>query len=173
MKSYLHEVVYGLVLALATIIWLWLEYAVGLHTKYIAHHSVLSNLFAVIPIFLMWRALKHRRDVLEGGEIAWWQGLTSGMVISVVAGALGAPTIWFFIHYINPNFFAAMIEYTVRTGYHAKTEHAEAYFNFTGYAIQATLFPIMSGFFTAVILTAIARWQVERKKEKQAAPAAG
>lgn len=170
MKSYLHEVVYGLVLALASLVWISLEYAVGLHTKYIAYHGYVTNLFAVVPIFLMWRALKHRRDVLEGGEIAWWQGLTSGMVISVVAGALGAPTIWIFINFVNPNFFAAMIEYTVKTGYYGKTEHAEAYFNFAGYAIQSTLFPVIIGFFTALILTAIARWQVEGKKPTKTTP---
>jgi hypothetical protein len=113
----------------------------------------------------MWRALKHRRDVLEGGQILWWQGVTSGMIISVVAGALGAPTIWIFINFVNPTFFTTMIEYSVKTGYYLKTEHAEAYFNFAAYAIQSTLFPIIAGLFTSVILTAIARWQVTRRTQ--------
>ncbi len=162
MKSFLPEVGYGLVLGLATLVWISLEFAVGLHTKYISYHGIVTNFFAVIPIYLMWRALKHRRDVLEGGQILWWQGLMSGMIISVVAGALGGPMIWIFIKFVNPNFFAAMIEYLVKTGYYAKSEHAEAYFNLAGYAIQATLGPVILGFFTSVILTAIARWQVNR-----------
>ena len=163
MKSFLPEVGYGLVLALATLVWISLEYAVGLHTTHIAYHSIVTNFFAVIPIGLMWRALKHRRDVLEGGQILWWQGLMSGMIISVVAGALGGPTIWLFIKFVNPQYFTAMIEYSVKTGYYLKTEHAEAYFNLAGYAIQATLGPVIMGFFTSVILTAIARWQVNRR----------
>jgi hypothetical protein len=170
MKSFLPEVGYGLVLGLATLVWISLEYAMGLHTTRISYHPIVTNFFAVIPIYLMWRALKHRRDVIEGGQILWWQGMTSGMIISVVAGALGAPTIWIFIKYVNPNFFAAMIEYSVKTGYHAKTEHAEAYFNLAGYMIQATLGPVIMGFFTSVILTAIARWQVNRRTKAAPEP---
>lgn len=170
MKSYLPEVGYGLVLGLATLLWLSFEYAVGLHTTRIAYHGIVTNFFAVIPIYLMWRALKYRRDVLEGGQIHWWQGLTSGMIISVVAGALGGPTIWIFTKYVNPNFFQAMIEYTVKTGYYVKTEHAESYFNLAGYAIQATVGPVILGFFTSVILTAIARWQVDRRTKAAPEP---
>jgi hypothetical protein len=169
MSSYLHEVRYGLVLALATLAWITLEYAVGLHTTHIAYHSIVTNFFAVIPIYLMWRALKYRRDVLEGGQIAWWQGVTSGMVISVVAGAFGAPTIWIFVNYINPKFFTTMIEAAVQDGT-TKPEQAEAYLNFAAYAIQATLMPIMAGFFTSVVLTGIARWQVSRRGQTEPKP---
>lgn len=160
MKSYLPEVIYGLVLSFASLVWVSLEYFAGLHTTRIATHASVTNFFAVIPIALMWHALKHRRDVLEGGKILWWQGLTSGMIISVVAGILGAPTMWIFSKFINPGFYQAMIEYSVQTG--TKREIAEANFNPTVYGMQATLGPIILGFFTALILTAIAKWQVER-----------
>jgi len=163
MSSYLHEVRYGVLVALATLGWNSLEYAVGLHTKYIAYHPLLTNLYFVIPVFLMWRALEHRRDVLEKGRLDWWQGLTSGMVISVVAGALGAPSTWVFIRFVNPKFFSTMIEFSVERGYYQRVDHAEAYYNFAGYAIQSTLMPIVFGVFASAILTAIARWQIERR----------
>jgi hypothetical protein len=171
MSSYLYEVRYGLVLALASFVWITLEYAVGLHTTHIAYHPVVTNFFLLIPIYLMWRALKHRRDVLERGQLDWWQGIASGMFISVVAGALAAPTMWIFITFVNPNFFSAMIEFSVKTGYHQKLDHAEAYFNFPAYAIQSTLMPIVLGFVVSVILTAIARWQLERRETEAAKPA--
>ena len=97
MKAYLPEVGYGLLLALAFFVWLVVEYAMGLHTTRIAQYSILTNLYVVIPALIVWRAVKHRRDVLEGGQLLWWQGLASGMIISVVAGALRAPTWWVFL----------------------------------------------------------------------------
>lgn len=168
MSSYLYEARYGLAVAFALLVWITLEYQVGLHTTHIASHSIVTNFFAIIPIYLMWRALKHRRDVLEGGQVLWWQGVTSGMVISVVAGALAAPTMWFFTKFINPGFYQAMIDFAVASG--EKREIAEANFHPTVYAIQSTLSPVIMGFLTSVILTAIARFQVERRTKAAANP---
>ena len=164
MKSYVSELKYGLVLAVASFAWICLEYAVGLHGKYIEYHPKVSMLFAVIPIVIMWKALVHRRDVLQGGTVSWGQGLASGMVISLVAAVFGAPSIWVFLNFVNPNFFPAMIECAVKVGQATQAE-AEAYFTFKSYAIQATFFPLAAGLVTAVILTAVAR------RKNKAAPA--
>jgi hypothetical protein len=120
----------------------------------------------LIPIGIMWRALKHRRDVLEGGKILWWQGLASGMIISVVAAALRAPTLWFFLKFINPKYYQAMIDLSVQSG--MKTELAEVTFHPTVQAIESTLGPVIVGFFLSAILTAIAKWQVERTQDAPA-----
>lgn len=160
MKAYLPEVGYGVVLALAFFVWLVVEYAMGLHTTRIAHYSILTNLYAVIPALLLWRALKHRRDVLEGGQLLWWQGMASGMIISVVAAALRAPTWWFFLQFINPGYTGAMIDFAVQSG--LKREIAEATYHPTLLKMESTASPILLGFFLSVGLTALARWQVEK-----------
>jgi len=166
MKSYLPEVGYGMVLALAYFAWLTIEYATGLQTTRIAQHEVLTNAYVVIPIGIMWRAIKNRRDVLEGGRILWWQGLASGMIISVVGAALRAPTLSFFLKFINPNYYQAQIDFAVHSG--IKTEIAEATYHPTVQAMESTLAPIILGFFLSVILTMIARWQVERSENAAA-----
>lgn len=160
MKAYLPEVGYGLALALAYFVWLVLEYAAGLQTTRISQHWILSNLYVVIPVLIIWRAIKHRRDVLEGGKLLWWQGLASGMIISVVAGAMRGPTWWFFRTYVNPGYFQAMIEYSVQTG--MKREMAEAAYHPTIIAIESTLAPILLGIFLSFAATGFARWQVEK-----------
>jgi Protein of unknown function (DUF4199) len=166
MKSYLYEVRYGLVVAFAMLVWLTMEYALGLHTTRIEYHPSITNFYAVIPIFIMWRAVNHRRDVLEGGSIHWWQGIMSGMVISVVAGACGAPTIWFFTKYINPGFFQAMIDFAVKSG--VKEEMAVANFDRTVYMMHATLMPIVYGVPTTAVLT----WLSRKKNKNQTPPSA-
>jgi hypothetical protein len=171
MSSYLYEVRYGLVLALATLAWITLEYAVGLHTTRIAYYPVVTKFLLLIHVSLMWRALKHRRDVLERGQLDWWQGMASGTVISVVAAAFAAPTIWIFTKFVNPNFFSAMIEFSMKNGDYMKTDHAEAYFNFIAYALQSTLGPVIFGFVASVALTTIARLQIERRETSAAKPA--
>jgi hypothetical protein len=155
MKSYLPEVGYGLLLALVYLGWLTLEYSTGLHTTRIEQHWLLTNLYVVIPAATMWRAIKHRRDVLEGGHLLWWQGLASGMIISVVAASLRAPTLFFFLKFVNPNYCQAFIDLAVKSG--LKTELAEATYHPSVQAIESTLRPVLLGIFLSVILTAIAR----------------
>lgn len=166
MKSYLPEVGQGLLLALAYLGWLILEYATGLQTSRIAQHGIWTQFYVIIPAILTWRAIKHRRDVLEGGQLLWWQGLASGMIVSVVAGAMRAPVLWFFLKFVHPGYYAALIEYEVLQG--MKREMAEVTYHPSVQAIESTLAPVLLGFFLSVGFTALARWQVERPE----APAA-
>ncbi len=163
MKSYLHEVRYGLIVALALLVWLTLEYAAGLHSTRIEYHPSVTNFYGLIPIYMIWRAIIHRRDVIEGGSIHWWQGLISGMMISLVTAAFGAPTIWLFTNFINPQFFQSMIDFAVKSG--MKSEMAEVNFHPTVYMMQATIMPLVFGFPTSVLITWLAR-----RKNKNKAP---
>ncbi len=171
MSSYVSELRYGLLLALLSFAWVCLEYAVGLHGRLINYHPIVSTFFAVIPIVILWRALVHRRDVLQGGTVTWGQGLASGMVVSVVTGAFGAPSMWLFLNHVNPKFFPVMIDHAVKSGQSTQAE-AEGYFSFQSYATQATLFPLVAGLVTAVILTAVAR-RTGKAKATEPAKAAG
>ncbi|HRI69196.1 MAG TPA: DUF4199 domain-containing protein [Polyangium sp.] len=167
MKAYLPEVGYGVVLGLAHLVWLIVEYASGLHTTRIALHSILTNLYVVLPALIMWRAIKNRRDVLEGGQLLWWQGMAAGMIVSVVAATLRAPTWWFFLKFINPGFTQAMIEYAVQTG--LKRELAEVTYHPTVMAMESTLSPVLLGIFLSAGLTWFARSQVEKPQSPAAA----
>ncbi len=160
MKAYLPEVGYGAVLALAYFAWLIVEYAAGLHTTRIAQHGFVTNLYVVIPLILIWRSVKHRRDVLEGGKLMWWQGIASGMIISVIAAALRAPTLWFFWKFVHPGYTAAMIEFSVLSG--TKRELAEITYNPTILMMEGTLAPVLLGFVLSVALTWLAKSQVEK-----------
>jgi hypothetical protein len=168
MSSYVSELRYGLVLVLVSLAWNCFEYAIGLHTTRIELHQYVTFVFVVFPVVIMWKALVHRRDVIQGGTVTWGQGIASGVVLSLVPCAFGAPQMYVFTKFVNPGFFAAMSEYAVKTG-QATPEEAAAYFNLKSYAIQASIFPLAAGLVTAVILTAIAR---RKNKAKPAAPAA-
>lgn len=160
MKAYLPEVGYGLALALAHLVWLIVEYTLGLHSTRIAQYSILTNLYVVIAALILWRAIKNRRDVLEGGQLLWWQGMTSGMIVSVVSAALRGPTWWFFLKFINPGFTQAMVEFAVQSG--TKREFAEVTYHPTVMAMESTLSPVLLGFFLSLGLTWFARSQVEK-----------
>jgi hypothetical protein len=160
MKAFLPEVGYGLVLSAAYFGWLIIEYAAGLHTTRIAQHGLVTNLYAIIPLLLLWRAIKQRRDVIEGGQILWWQGIASGMIISVVSAALRAPTLWFYWKFIHPGYTSAMIEFSVLSG--QKRELAEVAYNPTILMMEGTLAPVLLGFVLSVALTWLAKAQVEK-----------
>jgi len=163
MSSYLSEVKFGLLLALASFAWITVEYVIGLQTKHIELHMAYSMSFAVIPIVMMWIALVRRRDVIQGGSLTWGQGLASGMVISVVAAVLAPPSMYTFAKLVNPSFFATMSEYAVKSG-QTTPDDAQQYFSLGSYMFQATMVPLVAGFATAVIETAIARWTMKAKK---------
>jgi hypothetical protein len=160
MSSYSYEIRLGLLLALSGLLWVTLEYAVGLHTVYIPLHPKVTMIYALVPIFIIYKAITHRRDVVLGGALPWGQGIAAGMVVSAVTALLGAPGQWVFHRFINPGFFPAMIDYAVTHGKATQAE-AEGYFNLKSYAMQATVGPLAMGLMTSIMVTAVARFRAK------------
>jgi len=140
---------FGVIFALMQFVWLIGEYLVGLHTTYINLHPTYTNLILIPSIAIMIWGLFARRAEL-GGELTYLQALGQGLGVGTTVGLLSVGIQYLFFTYINPNFFTDFIRYAVDNE-RATVEAAEAYVNFTSYAIQAAVFAPVAGLATNAI----------------------
>jgi hypothetical protein len=149
------EIKWGLIFTLVQLLWLSLEYAVGLHDKNISLHPFLTLLFIIPAFAMMILAIAEKRRGL-GGSINFKQAFLCGLGVSVVVSLL-APLAQFIFHrFINPSFFENMINYATSTG-RSTVEQANALFNLKSYMLQASMGAIVAGVITSLILAAIMR----------------
>jgi hypothetical protein len=141
------ELFYGAIFALSMLVWISLEFAIGLHTTYIELHPYFSFLFAFVAVVIIYLGVKARRARTEG-PFPFMHAFMSGMYISVVVVLLSPATNYIFHTFINPEFFSAMIDMSVRT-MKSTQDQAEAYFNLTSYIQQSMVFGLISGLFTS------------------------
>lgn len=149
------EIKWGLIFALVLFLWICLEYAVGLHDKYIASHQYVSFIFVIPAAAMMYLALREKRRTL-GGKISFTQAFLCGLGVSVVVSLLSPLTQYIFHRYVNPNFFNDFINYAVNSG-KATLEQAQAYFNLKSSMIQGSVGALVMGVIISLILAAIMR----------------
>ena len=150
---------FGVIFSLMQFVWIIGEYLVGLHTVYIAQHATWTNAVLVPSIAIMVWGL-HARKAELGGEISYLQSLGQGLGVGVTVGILSVGVQYLFFTYINPNFFNDFIRYAVE--HHLTTQDAaEAYFNFTSYAVQGAVFAPVAGLMTNAVagLFVKTRWR--------------
>ncbi len=149
------EIKWGLIFALVLFLWICLEYAVGLHDKYIASHQYMSFIFIIPAVLMVYLAIREKRRTL-GGNISFTQAFLCGLGVSVVVSLLSPLIQYIFHRYVNPNFFNDFINYAVNNG-KATLEQAQAYFNLKSYMIQGSVGALVMGVITSLILAAIMR----------------
>jgi phosphotransferase system glucose/maltose/N-acetylglucosamine-specific IIC component len=149
------EIKWGLIFSLVQLLWLSLEYAVGLHDRYISLHLFLSLLFIIPAFVMMILAIAEKRRSL-GGSIGFKQAFLCGLGVSVVVSLLAPLNQFIFHRFINPSFFENMIDYMTSTG-RSTLEQANAVFNLKSYMLQASMGAIVAGVITSLILAAIMR----------------
>lgn len=149
------ELKWGLIFTLVSLLWWVLEYAVGLHDKYISMQPLLTNLFAVPGVAMMYLAIREKKSGL-GGRIGFTQALLCGAGVSVVVALLSPLTQYLFHRYINPRFFENAINVAV-TGGRMTTEEATAFYSLKSFMLQASLGAIVTGVITSLIIALLVR----------------
>ena len=152
MKNIKIEIKWAIYFTLMTLVWMLLEKLSGLHGKYIDYHLYLTNLFAIPAILFMVLALKDKKKNFYNGNMAYMQGLTSGLIISAFIALLSPVSQWITSYIITPEYFPNIIKRSVELGHYKTAAEAEANFNYPNYAIQSAIGALVMG----VITTAIA-----------------
>lgn len=90
----------GLAVGIATGLWMWAEYALGLHTVR-ADVGRLTGFFSIVfPLAGMLLALRRLRT--RRGELTWRAGATLVLVVSIAATVAMAVMSAVYIHALNP-----------------------------------------------------------------------
>lgn len=137
-----NELLAGVAIAIASFIWICLEYIIGIHDRYIAYHMYATNVAYILPVVGIYWAIKKRHATFAKGEFQLKDGLMSGVIVFVTAALLNLPLQLFFLKYINPDFFGNMMAYEAKKAIMdggnsiiAITD-AQDYYNTSSYLIQ-------------------------------------
>ncbi|KAB1158162.1 DUF4199 domain-containing protein [Flavobacterium luteum] len=151
MKKIGIEIKWGLLFSIATLVWMIVENAVGLHDKYISKQVIYTNVFAVIAIAVYFLALKEKKQSIFNGNMTWRQGFLSGTILSIVISILSPMVQYITFTLISPQFFTNIIQYAVENKVQTQ-EQAEAYFSLKNYILQGVFGGLSMGVFTSAIV---------------------
>jgi len=132
------------------LLWLILEYTVGLHDTYIAWHPYVTMFALIIPIVTYRLALREKIED-KYGKLTFSQAFMCGFILTVFGTILAVPLQLAFHKLVNPDFFANMIAYSVKTG-HSTPEQAAAYFNLNSYLLETVIGTFGFGILLSLIL---------------------
>ncbi|AVR45720.1 DUF4199 domain-containing protein [Christiangramia fulva] len=156
MKKFAIEIKWGIIFSIVSLLWVYMEKALGWHDELIEKQAIYTNLFAIVAIIIYVLALLDKRKNFFQGKMTWTKGFISGVILSVVVAILSPITQYISMELISPDFFAHMISYTVETG-RMTQEVAEGYFNLKSYMIQSFFFAMAVGTVTSAIVALIIR----------------
>lgn len=150
---------YGAISAASGFLWTCLEFAVGLHDKYVDLHPYLTNLFFPIAIAITIFSLKEIKRL--NGSLNVMLAFKLGLIVGLVSLPLSLLSFYVFIEYVNPNMFTSFIQHSI--DYYTKagksveeaTKLASDYFNKEAYFSQIaiggvvgpTIISVIAGFF--------------------------
>lgn len=137
-----NELLAGVAIAIASFIWLYLEYIIGFHDSLIEYHMYANNLAYILPIIGIYWAIKKRHATFSKGAFQLKDGLMSGVIVFVTTALLNLPLQLLFLNYINPDFFGNMMAYEAKKAIMSggnsiiAITDAQNYYNTSSYLIQ-------------------------------------
>jgi len=152
MRTIKIEIKWAVIFSLMTLLWMLLEKLTGLHSTHIDKHAYISNLFAIPAILIYVLALKDKKKNFYNGQISYRQGITSGIILSVIIALLYPLVQWIISYVITPEYFPNAIAYSLETGYYKTQEEAETFFNFKSYVIFGDVWALFMGIVTTAIV---------------------
>lgn len=148
---------WGALTALFMFFWITLEFAIGLHTEYIAYHPVVTLVALLIPLLcLYWGLREEKRKAPAAFNFS--RALITGLLISSVAAILGMLGQWAFHLWINPDFFDSQIAYAESKALSQGIDvlvarrEAEVYFSLHSYLLQTLGGALIGGAVASAIL---------------------
>jgi Na+-driven multidrug efflux pump len=157
------EIKWGVIFAIAMLLWIYLEKLFGLHAERIDRHAMVSSFFAVVAISIYLLALYDKRKNFYNGIMSWKKGFYAGLVITLVVLILSPLVQYLISRFISPEYFPNIIRYSVETGEMTRKQ-AEEYFSLKNYILQGVIFALVSGIITSAISALLMR---KRKKNPQ------
>ncbi|ABG59272.1 DUF4199 domain-containing protein [Cytophaga hutchinsonii] len=154
-----NELLAGVAIAIASFIWICLEYIIGFHDSLIDYHMYVTNLAYVLPVIGLYWAIKKRYATFQPGQFQLKDGLMSGVLVSVTAAVLNLPLQLFFVRYINPDFFGNMIaaeaKKAIMDGGNSivAITDAQEYYTESSYLIQGFTGFLILGLFISLMLS--------------------
>lgn len=98
---------YGVFIVLFTFLWICLEYWAGIHSDYIDYHPLATLLSLVVPLILLYLAMREAQRE-DGGTFTYVDALKTGLVVTLVVAVLNPLLQWVFQQVVFPDYLEAM-----------------------------------------------------------------
>jgi hypothetical protein len=145
------ELRYAVLTSLCVLLWLVLEYAVGLQDTYIAMHPFVSIAFSIIIPFVTYRMALREKIEEKFGKLSFRRAFVSGLLITVLSTILLVPVLLGFHKLINPDLLQNLIVYTTQSSKYS-LEQAAVFFNLKAYITGSVVEAFVVGVFVSLIL---------------------
>ncbi len=151
------ELRYAVLISLLMLLWLALEFMVGLQDTYVAYHPFVTVFALLIPLIGNYRALRAKREQ-QHGKLTFGQGLKTGLWIAGFSALFSIPVQLVFHFVINPDFFDTMIAHAVQQAELNKlntaqaTAHAQSFFCLQSYIPMSFIVTLVLGLVFAAIM---------------------
>lgn len=156
MKKLTIEFKWAIIFTIAMLCWMLLEKTLGWHGERIADHWWLTLFFAPFAILMYLLAMREKRRRVYGGKMTWLQGFVSGVILSVFVALLSPLAQYITHHFITPEYFNNVIEYSVTNDLMTRSK-ANDYFNINSYMWQAAFGALGFGVATAAVVAIFVR----------------
>ncbi len=98
------EVNYALFNSAGICIWVLVEYLLGFHSTRMEIGQYTGYLANVIPITMLFLAIRERREKLNGGTLTFGQGMKTGIIISLITAVITTIFMYVYLTAVNPEF---------------------------------------------------------------------
>ena len=100
---------YGVLIVLFSLIWIGLEYLVGLHTEYVGYHPLVTLLTLVIPLLFMYFGIREaQRSQRFVSHFSYSDAFKTGLSITLVVAVLNPLVQWLTYLLVFPGFFESL-----------------------------------------------------------------
>ncbi len=149
---------YAVLTSLLMLLWLIVEYVVGLQDTFIAFYPYVSLLSFLIPFFTYRLALIEKIEQ-KFGKLSFMQAFLSCFLMTVFVSLLSIPVQLAFLKLINPDFLSSMILYASKSGKQTM-ESAAYYLNVSTFTSES----VLADFVTGTIISLIMAWSMRTVK---------
>lgn len=156
MKKIYIEFKWAVIFTITFLSWMLLERTLGWHQAENLDLRWLILLFIPFAILMYLLEMREKRRRVYGGKMTWLQGFTSGLILSVFVALLAPLAQYITHHYITPEYFNNVIEYSVSNDLMTRTI-ASKYFNINNYLWQSVVGALGLGIATAAIAAIFVR----------------
>jgi hypothetical protein len=98
---------YGILIVLFSLIWIGLEYLVGMQTDYVAFHPMLTLLTLLIPLMLIYFGIREAQKSATA-YFSYGDAFKTGFTITVVVAILNPLVQWLCYTLAFPGFFETL-----------------------------------------------------------------
>jgi hypothetical protein len=102
---------WGIILGAVICLWTLALHALGFYTTRLGAGQIADVVAIIIPIVVLFLAIRERRATNSGQTLTIGQGIVTGVMTGLVSVPITAGFLWFYHHYVNPRWMDLLVQW--------------------------------------------------------------